>query len=64
MKLQENFHYKPPPDPIRPNQQTNKTSSEMSTFSSSSSNTKNTDVPNSDKVSSEEKDPGKMQIPS
>ena len=29
----------------------------MSTFSSSSSNTKNTDVPNSDKLSSEEKEP-------
>ena len=29
----------------------------MSTFSSGSSNTKNTDVPNSDKLSSEEKEP-------
>ena len=31
----------------------------MSTVSLSSSNTKNTDVPNSDKLSSEEKEPDK-----
>jgi len=56
--FQENFHYKPPPDPIRPNEKTNQTSSEMSTYSSNSANTKNTEVPNSDKQSLEEKEPG------
>ena len=55
-KIQENFHYKPPPDPIHPVEKTNQTSSEISTHSSNSANTKNTEVPNSDKQSIEEND--------
>merc|ERR1739848_36895 len=57
--FQENFHYKPPPDPIRPNQKNNQTSSEMSASSSNSAETKNTDVSNSEKQSSEEKETSK-----
>jgi len=55
--FQENFHYKPPPDPIHPNAKPNQTSSERSASTYNSSNTKNTDVPGSDKQSSEENQP-------